>query len=101
MMKYKGYVGKVEYDADAKIFHGEIIGLNDVITFQGNTVKDLEKAFKDSIDDYLQFCKEMGRKPEKSMSGNLHLRMTPELHSELYKEAAKHNQSLNTYIIEK
>ena len=50
-MKYKGYVGQVEYDSDAKIFHGNIIGIKGAITFQGKSVDELEKAFPDSIDD--------------------------------------------------
>ena len=51
MMKYKGYFGDVKYDSDVKIFHGEVIGLKDVITFQAKTVDELEKAFKDSINE--------------------------------------------------
>ena len=58
MMEYKGYLGKADYDYEAKIFHGEVIGLKDVITFQGRTVDELEQAFKDSINDYLAWCKE-------------------------------------------
>jgi len=65
MMKYKEYIGKVEYDPEAKIFHGEVIGLNDVITFQGTNPEELEKAFKDSIEDYLDWCKELNRSPKK------------------------------------
>ena len=57
-MKYKGYIGQVTYDDEAKLFHGEVIDLKDVITFQGTTVKELETAFKDSIDDYLAWCEE-------------------------------------------
>lgn len=57
MMKYKGYIGHVEYDNEAKIFHGEVIGLKDVITFQGSSVKELEEAFKDSVEDYLAWSK--------------------------------------------
>jgi predicted HicB family RNase H-like nuclease len=56
-MKYKGYIGHVEYDNEAKIFHGEVIGLKDVITFQGSSVKELEEAFKDSVEDYLAWSK--------------------------------------------
>lgn len=52
-MKYKGYIGHVEYDDEAKIFHGEVVGLKDIITFQGKSVKELEDAFKDSINNYL------------------------------------------------
>ncbi len=50
-MKYKGFLGRVEYDDDAKIFHGEIVGLKDVITFQGKSVEEVEKAFRDSVED--------------------------------------------------
>lgn len=100
-MKYKGYIGQVAYDDEAKIFHGEVIGLKDVITFQGTTVKNIEKAFKDSIDDYLEWCEERGEKPEKTFSGTLNLRMSPELHAQLALEAAKKGISLNDLINEK
>jgi hypothetical protein len=57
MMEYKGYLGIVEYDADAKLFHGDIINTRDVITFQGTTVGEIDKAFRDSIEDYLELCR--------------------------------------------
>ena len=101
MMKYKGYFGKVEYDSDAKIFHGEVIGLKDIITFQAKTVDGLEKAFKDSINDYLKWCVERGEKPEKTYSGKIHVRMDPELHAQLALEANKKNISLNDLINKK
>ena len=68
-MKYKTYIGRVEYDDEAKVFHGEVIGLKDVITFQGTSVDELEQSFKDSIDDYLAFCKERGES-RKNFSGS-------------------------------
>lgn len=98
MMRYKGYVGEVVYDDEAKIFHGEVIGLKDVITFQGATVRELEKAFNDSVDDYLEWCKERGEKPEKAFSGNIRLRMKPDLHAHLALQAAKLGISLNELI---
>jgi predicted HicB family RNase H-like nuclease len=101
MMKYKGYVGQVSYDDEVKIFHGEVIGLKDVIIFQGANVQDLEKAFHDSIDDYLKWCKERGETPEKMFSGTLNLRMPPDLHAHLAVEAAKRGISLNELINEK
>ena len=64
-MKYKGYIGHVSYDDKAQIFHGEVLELKDVITFQGTTVEELEQAFHDSVDDYLIWCKQRGEKPEK------------------------------------
>lgn len=65
MMKYKGYFGKVTYDDEAKIFHGEVIGLKDVITFQSKSVNELKQALQDSINDYLAWCQERGEQPEK------------------------------------
>lgn len=101
MLKYKNYLGQVEFDSDAKIFHGEVIGLKDVITFQGASVKELEKAFKNSIDDYLEFCKERGESPEKPYSGNLRIRIAPNLHAKLAQEANAYGLSLNSLIVEK
>jgi predicted HicB family RNase H-like nuclease len=60
MMTYKGYEATVEYDDDSEIFHGEVINLRDVVTFQGRSVSELKKAFAGSVEDYLAFCKERG-----------------------------------------
>ena len=101
MMKYKGYIGHALYDSKAKLFYGEVLGLKDVITFVGTSVEELEKAFKDSIDDYLAWCKKRGEKPEKTFSGNLRIRIKPDLHAKLAQDAALHKVSLNSFIIEK
>lgn len=101
MMKYKGYIAHVTFDEDANILHGEVIGLKDVITFQGENIKELKKAFHESVDDYLTWCKERGEKPEKAFSGKLNLRMTPDLHAFLALEAEKRGLSLNEYINQK
>ncbi len=70
MMEYKKYLAKVAFDQDADIFHGEIINIKDVVTFQGQSVKELKKAFKDSVEDYLEFCAELKQEPDKPFSGN-------------------------------
>lgn len=101
MMKYKGYIGHVEYDDDAKIFHGEVVGLKDIITFQGKSVEELGQAFHDSINDYLAWCKERGEKPEKTFSGTFNLRIPPELHAKLALQAKTIGISLNSYVAEK
>jgi predicted HicB family RNase H-like nuclease len=98
MMEYKGYLGTVEYDAQAKIFHGDIINTRDVITFQGTTVKEIERAFKDSINDYVAWCAEEGVEPEKPYSGKFNVRLTPELHRQVAILAKKKNVSLNTFV---
>ena len=69
MMQYKGYTGKVEYDAEANILHGEVLGIRDVVTFQAKSVDELQKAFRDSVDDYLAFCRERKEEPDKPSSG--------------------------------
>ena len=98
MMEYKGYTGKVEYDDDAGIFHREVINLRDVITFQGNSVKELRLEFRDSIDDYLEFCAERNEEPEKPFSGKFILRVPPELHRKIYTKAKTENKSLNGWV---
>ena len=99
-MKYKGYVGKAEYDDDAEIFYGEVIGLRDVVTFKGSSVKELQKSFKESVDDYLAFCKRMERTPDVPLSGKLVLRIPPELHSRAAIAAKSEGKSLNMWVSE-
>jgi predicted HicB family RNase H-like nuclease len=98
MMNYKGYLGTVEYDDQAKIFHGDIINTRDVITFQGTTVKEIERAFRDSIDDYLAWCKEDGVEPEKPYSGRFNIRLSPDLHRQIAIIAKKKRVSLNSFV---
>lgn len=98
MMTYKGYIGQVEFDDEANIFHGEVINTRDVITFQGQSVNELRQAFIDSVDDYLAFCAERGEIPEKPYSGKLIVRMSPDLHMQAVCEAAKSSESLNQWI---
>jgi predicted HicB family RNase H-like nuclease len=100
MMTYKGYTGKVEYDDEARLFHGEVINLRDVITFQGTSVEELRQAFRDSVDDYLEFCTVRGEAPEKPFSGKFMVRIDPELHRELFVKARLANKSLNTWVNE-
>lgn len=98
MLKYKGYIGVVQFDDEAMIFHGEVAGLRDVITFRGTTPNELKREFKTSIDGYINWCEELGQEPEKPFSGNIHLRLKPDLHAQLASEAKCSGVSLNTYI---
>jgi predicted HicB family RNase H-like nuclease len=100
MMEYKGYVGKVEFDDEAGIFHGEVLDTRDVITFQGQTVAELKTAFQESIDDYLAFCKERGEEPNKPFSGQFVTRIPPELHRQVNLAASVSGKSLNAWVAE-
>lgn len=98
MMTYKGYLADVEYDSEARLFHGEVVNTRDVITFQGSSVADLEQAFRDSVDEYIAWCEEEGVAPEKPYSGRFNLRLSPELHREVAIAAKRRNQSINAFV---
>src|SRR5918997_5423209 len=87
VLEYKGYTGRVEFDHEAMLFHGEVIDLRDVVTFQGTSVEELEEAFRDSVDDYLEFCEKRGEEPDRPFSGRLMLRVSPQLHRQAYTRA--------------
>jgi predicted HicB family RNase H-like nuclease len=97
-MEYKGYVGRVEFDPEAGIFHGEVIDTRDVITFQGTSVKELRQAFRDSVDDYLAFCAARGEEPDKPYSGQFLTRVSPDLHRKINTAAALSGKSLNAWV---
>ena len=98
MIEYRGYLGDVEYDSGALVFHGEVINTRDVITFQGRSVHEIETAFRESIDDYIEWCAEDGVDPEKPYSGRFNLRITPELHKDLAVAARKQKISINKFV---
>ena len=100
-MEYKGYVAVVEFDEEAELFHGEVVNLRDVVTFQGKSVRELRKEFQASVDDYLQFCEERNEEPDKPFSGKILVRVDPELHREIYLNSRADDKSLNTWIAER
>ena len=98
MMDYKGYKAEIEIDDEAGILHGSVINTRDVITFEGESVEELRTAFGESVEDYLEFCQETARSPEKPFSGNFQVRVSPELHRRVSTAAKISGQSLNTYV---
>ena len=98
MMRYKDYLGRVEFDDEAGIFHGEVVNTRDVITFQGRSVDELRQAFHDSVDDYLDWCAERGKEPEKPYSGRFVVRIDPEMHRSIAEAARLAGKSLNAWI---
>jgi predicted HicB family RNase H-like nuclease len=98
MMNYKGYMAKVEFDDEAGLFHGQVINMRDVITFQGQSVDELRQAFAESVDDYLDFCAERKEEPERPFSGRFLVRLEPALHRDIAIAASRAGESINTWI---
>lgn len=101
MLTHKGYTGHIEFDDEARVFHGEVLDTRDVITFQGSSVEELIQAFQDSVDDYLEFCEQRGEEPDKPFSGRLMLRVSPDLHRQVSVQAKREGKSLNQWIVER
>ena len=100
-MEYKGYLGKVEFDDEAQVFHGEVINIRDVITFEGTCVEKLQRALEESVDDYLEFCRERNEEPDKTFSGNFIVRVDPDLHRDIYVRSRTEDKSMNHWVAEK
>ena len=99
MMEYMGYIANVVYDESIGAIHGTVIGLRDVITFEAESVGELEQAFHDSVDDYLEFSAELGREPERSFSGKFNVRVPPDLHRRIVYRAELDNMSMNSWFV--
>jgi predicted HicB family RNase H-like nuclease len=100
MMEYKGYLARTEFDDEANIFHGEVINIRDVITFQGKSVGELRRAFEDSVEDYLAFCAERGEEPDKPFSGRFTVRLSPEQHRKIILAAEKAGKDIEVWVEE-
>jgi predicted HicB family RNase H-like nuclease len=100
MMEYKGYLACVAFDDEANIFHGEVINIRDVITFQGKSVDELRQAFEDSVEDYLTFCAERGEEPDQPFLGRFTVRLSPEQHRRVVLAAEKAGKDVSTWAAE-
>ena len=99
-MTHDGYVATIELDEEAGLFHGEVINTRDVLTFQGRTLDELTVAFADTIPDYIDWCRERGKEPQRPYSGNFTVRISPELHRRIATAAARSGKSVNTFVAE-
>ncbi len=98
MLTYTGYVGIAEFDAEDLMLYGKVIGLRDVIGFEGSSGEELEASFHRAVDGYLEFCKEDGVEPEKPYSGKILIRTDPETHREVVRAAAAAGVSMNQWL---
>jgi predicted HicB family RNase H-like nuclease len=100
VLKYKGYHGSTEYSLEDDCLHGRLLGINDIITYEGNSVKEIKIAFKDSVDNYLALCKQTGKEPNKPYSGKMMFRVDPQVHAKAAMAAQLKGISLNQWAEE-
>lgn len=98
VLEYKSYYAEVHFSSEDEVFYGKIIGTNDLVSFEGTTVKELKKAFQEAVDDYLATCKELGKEPEKMYKGNFNVRIPSELHRQAARYAALKKMTLNEFV---
>lgn len=97
-LTYKGYIGSVHFSEKDGVFFGKIEGINGLVNFEGESVKELTEAFHEAVDDYIEYCKVEGIEPHKSYSGTLNIRITPEIHSRIATLAKQTGVSINSFI---
>ncbi|HOU11803.1 MAG TPA: type II toxin-antitoxin system HicB family antitoxin [Anaerolineae bacterium] len=99
-MEYKGYIAHIQFDDEANLFHGEVINIRDVVTFQGETVDELHQAFEDSVEDYLAFCAERKEEPNRPYMGLFTVRLSPEQHRKVVIAAEKTGKPIDRWVTE-
>lgn len=98
VLEYKGYHTTIEFDIETFVLHGKIEGINDFVNFQSDNPREIEQEFHAAVDDYLEFCQETGKEPDKEYKGTFNVRIKPELHKKLAILALKNGESLNTTV---
>lgn len=98
LMEYKGYHAKIEFDQDDSIFVGSVIGINDSINFHGKSVAELNREFGNAVDNYLTYCKQAGKEPEKEYKGSFNIRIKPEQHRKIALHAANEGITINQFV---
>ncbi len=95
---YKDFIASVQFSLDDEVFFGKIEGIDDLVTFEGESVKELRRAFEDAVEDYRELCRKTNKEPLKSFKGSFNVRMTPELHKKAYRMAIQQGVSLNQFV---
>ena len=98
VLEYKGYWSKVEFDSESLILHGKVEGINDLVTFESDSTERIEEEFRNAVDDYILFCNEVGKDPEKPYKGIFNVRIDPLLHRQLSMQAMKEGITLNAAV---
>ena len=99
VLEYKGYVGSIEFSEEDCIFFGKVQGIRSLISYEGESAKELVEDFHTAVDDYLKLCEERGTEPERAYKGTFNIRISPELHKKAAIYAYEHKKSLN-FVVE-
>ncbi len=97
-MTYQDYLAEIEYDSIDKIFVGHIVGIEDMVSFHGSTVEELESEFHDAVHHYLEVCEKIGQEPQKSYSGKLTVQIPSEVHRAVASIARINSKSVNQWV---
>lgn len=100
ILQYKDYLGKVNYSSEDEVLHGKIEGIDDLVTYEGESVEEIKQAFEDAVDDYIKFCELCGKEPEKIYKGSFNVRISPSTHKSLAIMAIKSDKTLNQVVDE-
>lgn len=98
VMEYKGYHTIIEFDVETFVLRGKIEGINDFVNFESDDIKNVESEFHAAVDDYLEFCNEVGKEPDKEYKGSFNVRIHPELHKKIAIIASQNGESLNNTV---
>lgn len=98
VLEYKGYYGSVHFSSEDEVFYGKLMAIDDLVNFEGASVKELKKSFREAVDDYLQTCEELGKEPNKTYKGSFNVRISTDLHKAAAMYAAINNISLNDFV---
>ncbi len=97
-LHYKNYTGSVEFSEADAVFHGKVIGIKSLISFEGDSVSSLMSDFHNAVNEYLEFCQETGKEPEKPFKGSFNVRISSDLHRRATMAASVRGISLNTLV---
>ena len=98
ILKYKNYYAEIYFIGADEVFYGKIAGINDLVTFEATSVKEMKKAFQEAVEDYIATCKELGKEPEKTYKGSFNVRIPSELHRQAAQHAILHKMTLNDFV---
>lgn len=100
LLSYKNYNGTVEYSREDDCLFGKVIGIKSLLSYEGESIKELKMDFQKVIDDYLADRRERNVEPELPFKGTFNIRISPELHRNIALYAMEHGKSLNAAVEE-